>query len=369
MSQREETRSVLRMLQEGKINAEQAENLLEALREAAKAAPTAGREEPASSSAGALRESIRSQMEEAVRKGLGRFALPQDRARGRWREGGETSQQPLELKAGEKVKITSELASVEVVASEAEKVCWKGQGGVEVERTAAGTRIRVDDEGGVRGLQVFVSLDHPVEVQTGVGGVEVAERGADTTIRSECGRVTVREVRGDVFVETDTGKVEVEACDGERIEVETDTGDVRLHLGSFGSLKCSSDTGDIDLEGSAGKSVELETDTGDIGVSVASLDALKCEADMGDVSVAISAPFRGEAEVETDQGDIQLSLNRESHARVRLQTEQGELSDQIGLEHAKRGPGHVQGVLGDGQGSVSLEADQGDVTLKATAGA
>ena len=128
-------------------------------------------------------------------------------------------------------------------------------------------------------------------------------------------------------IETDTGDVDWHANTTGRLSLSTDTGKMQLLGLQAGSLKLEAGTGDIQIvDTTALQRIEVETDTGDVTFDKADGESIYVETDTGDVTGTFLTEklFRGESDtgrvdvpwdtrggdciVITDTGDIKLSV-------------------------------------------------------------
>ena len=70
-------------------------------------------------------------------------------------------------------------------------------------------------------------------------------------------------------IDTDTGDVKLDACDANSIDIETDTGDVMGSLITPKIFDTDTDTGRVSVpQSSEGGFCKIRTDTGDINIEI-----------------------------------------------------------------------------------------------------
>ena len=122
------------------------------------------------------------------------------------------------------------------------------------------------------------------DISVGDGKIEALQASTHTgTVKLssiECGSLAMESTTGDVelkgliaadaiSITTDTGDVDLDACDAAALTIRTDTGDVWGLLLSEKVFVTRTDTGDVDVpKGMSGGICEVVTDTGDIELSV-----------------------------------------------------------------------------------------------------
>lgn len=165
--------------------------------------------------------------------------------------------------------------------------------GVDVSRE--GSDFEIETSGG-RNTGADYALRVPpgssVDVSSEAGSVEVSGLSGGTSVAAEAGDVSVRDAEGAISVEAPAGDVEIE-------DVNTETGQVNLEVGSgdvdltnlvIGTLEASIESGDASLSGRFSGGGRVLVQTGDINVAVPSEDARDL-----DLEARIGAVERGEA--------------------------------------------------------------------------
>lgn len=173
--------------------------------------------------------------------------------------------------------------------------------GVDVSRE--GSDFEIETSGG-RNTGADYALRVPpgssVDVSSEAGSVEVSGLSGSTSVAAEAGDVSVRDAEGSISVEAPAGDVEIE-------DVNTETGQVNLEVGSgdvdltnlvIGTLEAGVESGDASLMGRFSGGGRILVETGNINVAVPSEDArdLSLEARIGAVE-------REEPEDESNGGE------------------------------------------------------------------
>jgi hypothetical protein len=195
------------------------------------------------------------------------------------------------------------------------------------------------------GKTTITNVDGALRVS--VASADVAATGTKGSLRisTGSGNVDVRTAAGDVALETGSGDITVSGMQGTSLKLDTGSGDVTLTDGKAGSLSVETGSGNIDAKSSSGD--ELSFDTGS-----------------GDVDVALTATFRS-LHIETGSGNVTLKVPPELGAQVELDTGSGDIDlGGLTLQVRRVQHDHIEGVLGDGRGRLSVETGSGDVRLQ-----
>ncbi len=144
-------------------------------------------------------------------------------------------------------------------------------------------------------------------------------------VRTSVGRVTVRDVAGDLRVDTSTGRVDVADVDG-GVGASTSTGRVEIR-----------DVAYLD---------DVSTNTGRVEADVPAID--------------------GDTTISTTTGRIEAAIDPDLDAELRVQTNTGGV-DVSGLEltDETRGDDVLTGTLGDGGPTLRLETNTGRIDVRA----
>lgn len=107
-------------------------------------------------------------------------------------------------------------------------------------------------------------------------------------------------------IELDTGNIDI--CDGYKfgsVDIESDTGNVDFKSDAA-VLEINTDTGIIKVNDMTAESIKLDTDTGDVTVEDVICDRITADTDTGDINVLYST-VNDSLTATTDAGKIQLT--------------------------------------------------------------
>lgn len=141
---------------------------------------------------------------------------------------------------------------------------------------------------------------------TATGSITAQGTSAKTIrLDSNTGKITLSDVAGkEIGLENDTGKTEVENVTCEVLASESETGDVLLRgVLADRLLQIETDTGDIRIEDCDAGNTHIETDTGDVSGHFLTPKWFSAYSDTGHVNVP-SVHGGDDCGIETDTGDI-----------------------------------------------------------------
>lgn len=113
--------------------------------------------------------------------------------------------------------------------------------------------------------------------------------------------------QGKVNIETDTGDVKLGSLVPETLSVSTDTGDISCGTVAAGSISIETDTGDVSLRDvTSTGAISVSVDTGDVMINSTTASALRIETTTGDVEIAETVTT-AEISIATDTGDVDIN--------------------------------------------------------------
>lgn len=192
-------------------------------------------------------------------------------------------------------------------------------------------------------VEAHIPKGTAVEVKLARGGIEII--GLEANVRAETmnGDVTIQNAKGVVDVRVASGDVTISETDASLLTIESTHSDITLQQVS-GVMNVRSGSGDITMQEVSGRTISAETAS-------------------GDVSVLLTAPVLGSIDLRAVSGDVKLELPDGSDCRVHLNTLRGSVDCELTLEGEQREANTISGRLGSGAGSLHASAVSGNVTL------
>ena len=113
--------------------------------------------------------------------------------------------------------------------------------------------------------------------------------------------------QGKVNIETDTGDVKIDLLAPESISVSTDTGDVSFGTVTSDVINIETDTGDVSLRGTSVTGVlSVSVKTGDVMINSVTASSLRIESTTGDVEIAKTITT-AKMSIATDTGEVEIN--------------------------------------------------------------
>jgi len=147
----------------------------------------------------------------------------------------------------------------------------------------------------------------------------------------------------DVAAESQNGEIDFNGVDG-ACKMKTQNGRIRA-LGGSTSMTVETQNGELFIQ-TAAPEVRLSSHNGAI-----------------DAVLKSSEPLNGK--VETHNGAIVLAVNPWASTRVTASTQNGAIHSQLPLDNQEVGKKSISGLLGDGDGELSVSTHNGAISLRA----
>lgn len=175
------------------------------------------------------------------------------------------------------------------------------------------------------------------------------------TVLTDTGDITTEglnlNVTEKVDIETDTGDVELGSIVAASLSIKTNTGDVELGSIAVASLSIKTNTGDVELcDLTVSDGIDMETNSGDIdGKGKITAKKINIKLDTGDLYMLDSLIDAEEINVVSDTGDVELNLV-------------GKQRDYTVLILSDTGNSNIRPSAG-GSRVIDIETDTGDIKI------
>jgi DUF4097 and DUF4098 domain-containing protein YvlB len=181
-------------------------------------------------------------------------------------------------------------------------------------------------------------------------------------VRAESGDVSILDTKLGARVTNRSGDVHVRQLNG-TIEVSAYSGDIKIEDAKTPSLTVENKSGDIALTRVDGN-VNARTASGNVRVTQSTGKTVSVEAVSGDVQIDLESAVTGSLNVRTVSGDSLVSIVDGSDCRVSLSTLRGLVACALPLDEEAKSDQRITGRIGDGKGSLDVSAVTGNVTLE-----
>lgn len=175
------------------------------------------------------------------------------------------------------------------------------------------------------------------------------------------GDLKVTDTMGNMKADVKSGDINAKGLKGE-VEISCLAGDVTLEHVPMGDVKIESRAGDVRLK-HVRTPIKIKSSSGDVRLSNVSSGDVHIEAVAGDVDVEYDQSLTGNLYIKSVTGDVLVDILAGSHGKVLLNAVNGDVRSNLPLLEEKRTRNHVEGVLGNGDGSISVSSVTGDISV------
>lgn len=254
------------------------------------------------------------------------------------------------LKEGGAVSVRTFNGRIEVAAWDGDTVEIAGEKRAHSLEALDELKIRVEDS--ARGLEI--EAERPDRGWKNWGGA-----GASFQVRVPRGSHVE-------LVKTSNGSVDVSGAAGD-IEIETSNGSIHLEDHS-GAADLDTSNGRIEARGIRGR-LAAETSNGSIDADIASVSGsypVRLDSSNGSIHLAVGEAQGGDIEIRTSNSSITLELPSSIGARIDAKTSNGSVKSEFEVTgpNARRTKNRLEGVIGDGSGSIEVHTSNGGIRIK-----
>lgn len=229
-------------------------------------------------------------------------------------------------------------------------------------------------------LQIRLPAGTHASIDNKVGRMHAKALQADLSMKTASGDIDAQGVTGSLTMHSGSGDIEVADIKG-ALSVHTGSGDVQLHRVQ-GGTEVGTGSGDIDGGDVHGERVNLQTGSGDITLKNLSGD-LKAETGSGDIGLRDLSTIT-KAHIGSGSGDVNLAGDLSNMKDFEIRSGSGDISlvsaqppavhldiqgsdigvHWTGLRNIESGRRHFRADVGDASGNGHISTGSGDVSLR-----
>jgi hypothetical protein len=232
-------------------------------------------------------------------------------------------------------------------------------------RESSGHRVEVRDSGsGLEAhadLVVSVPKGQHASVHWGIGEATVANVDGDLRVSVGSGHLTSEHTHGALRLDTGSGGLTVTDAQGD-VTLDTGSGGVSVTGVHGDALDIDAGSGSV-----SGADIDVKTLKVDVGSGGLRLDRVKAprvsvDAGSGTTQIELLAPVE-HLDVDAGSGGVDLRLPGSQGATVDIETGSGGIDSDFAVQTTRVERHHLRGTIGDGRGSIKVEAGSGTVRL------
>jgi DUF4097 and DUF4098 domain-containing protein YvlB len=208
-------------------------------------------------------------------------------------------------------------------------------------------------------------LGGDVRGETVTGELRLERILGSVTVATQSGSIWADSVQRGLSANTASGEVTATGIEGGRVECKSVSGDVkaeRIGLEAPLDITVESVSGDVSLTQASGN-IALKAVSGDVTTSGIKTTRLQAQTVSGDVGLHLVEAFSGTMQVNTVSGDVEIALVEGSNLRVSLSTTSGELRCDHDAHEVVATERLWTGQIGTGAGTLNVQTISGDAHI------
>jgi hypothetical protein len=211
-------------------------------------------------------------------------------------------------------------------------------------------------------MRITVPAGRTLAMHLAVGSLSAENVAGNLTLDVASADVEVRGTRGTLNVDVGSGNVTASNVEGDLV-FDTGSGDVTVTGARAGTLTLDTGSGSMTVTDARAESVDLDAGSGDIRMEGVSSPVVRLDTGSGNLDVTLTSDIE-RLELDTGSGDVTIRAPANIGARVDIETGSGRIGGDLlrGLDRDED-DGRVTGTLGDGRGTITVDAGSGDVTF------
>jgi hypothetical protein len=232
-------------------------------------------------------------------------------------------------------------------------------------RTSGGDQVRVRTSG--RGLEAHADLrievpeGRDIRVFLAVGETTARGLRGDVALDSGSGRIDVEDIVGDVSVDTGSGAVTVAAVQGE-VSIDTGSGSVEVEGVRGAVLTVDTGSGSVGATDVEAEVVEVDTGSGAVDLARVSASSIVVDTGSGSVDLQVLSPV-DRIVVDTGSGGVTLRLPTGTDAELEADSGNGGIDVDFPMQVMSQRRNYLRGVMGDGRGRIEIDTGSGRIRV------
>ena len=226
---------------------------------------------------------------------------------------------------------------------------------VEIGSRSGGLEARAD-------LTVAVPAGKELHLHLAAGDVNVSNVDGDISVDVNSADVTTNGTKGSLTLDTGSGQTSVTDADG---DVNLDSGSGSVTLSRIRGDRLSIDAGSGRMRGDNINTKRIEMDLGSGGASLKNVTAtdIKLDCGSGSTELDLVSDIRM-LDIDSGSGGVTVWIPESLGAKVDIDAGSGGIDMGVPVSVTRWESDHVIGTIGDGNGSIRIDAGSGGVRLK-----
>jgi lia operon protein LiaG len=229
-----------------------------------------------------------------------------------------------------------------------------------------GARVEISDRsGGLEAradLTVAIPEGKAVSLRLAAGEVNVSNVNGDISIGVDAARVTTNGTKGSLSLDAGSGGVSITDAQG---DVSLDTGSGGITLAQIRGGRLAVDAGSGRLSATDVNVRDIDLDLGSGGATLKNVTAqdIKLDCGSGSTEIDLASDIR-RLDIDAGSGGVTVWIPATLGAKVDIEAGSGGIDLGVPVTVSRWESDRVVGTIGDGQGTIRIDAGSGGVRLK-----
>jgi lia operon protein LiaG len=226
---------------------------------------------------------------------------------------------------------------------------------VEISSRSGGLEARAD-------LTVAIPAGKQVSLRLAAGEVNVTNVNGEISIGVEAARVTTKGTSGALSLNAGSGEVSITDAEG---DVSLDTGSGGITLGQIrgGRLAVNAGSGRLSATDITAKDIDIDLGSGGATLRNVTATDVKLDCGSGSTEIDLASDIRL-LDIDAGSGGVTVWIPATLGAKVDIEAGSGGIDLGVPVTVSRWDSDHVVGTIGDGQGTIRIDAGSGGVRLK-----
>jgi lia operon protein LiaG len=226
---------------------------------------------------------------------------------------------------------------------------------VEISSRSGGLEAQAD-------LTVAVPAGKELHLYLAAGEVSVTNVNGDISVDVSAADVTTNGTKGSLSLDTGSGETTITDAEGD-VELDSGSGSVRLTRIRGDRLSVDAGSGGLRADGINSKRIAMDLGSGGASLKNVTATDIKLDCGSGSTDLDLASDIRL-LDIDSGSGGVTVWIPATLGAKVDIDAGSGGIDMGVPVSVTRWESDHVVGTIGDGQGTIRIDAGSGGVRLK-----
>lgn len=229
-----------------------------------------------------------------------------------------------------------------------------------------GSRVEISGRsGGLEAratLTVAVPAGKEIHLHLAAGDVSVTNVSGDISVNVDAADVTTTGTKGSLTLDTGSGEVSITDAQG-NVSLDSGSGSVTLSRITGDRLVVDAGSGRMRADSIDSKRIDLDLGSGRSTLKNITATDIKLDCGSGSTEIDLASDIRL-LDIDSGSGGVTVWIPATLGAKIDIEAGSGGIDLGVPVNVTRMENDHVTGTIGDGQGTIRVDAGSGGVHLK-----